>query len=296
MDLWIKRIWRCVTPLIAYVTVNLLVSFAVVCVLLTDAIQRYGMEIYTNDALYNEVMTKLLEEVNAKTLLITALISGSLIPVLLWMHYRDHKKMPIRQVSIPVSWWGVIVVLGCALCVALNGFVSLTPMAVYFEEGYQETAEAIYGSSIYLQIIAVAILAPISEELIFRGLIYKRMRVFLNAPLATVVSAAIFGAFHGNMLQFIYATLLGVALAYVYERFRTVMAPIMVHVAANAMSVLISNHAGISRLIGETQERMLVAVLICSLISAICFYILHKVKAERKGNSNETVDNCSAVL
>ncbi len=294
MDLWMKRIWRCVTPMIAYIVVNLAVSFVVVSVLLTKEIQRYGMELYKDEALYNQVTTELLEKVNANTLLITALISGCLIPVLLWMYYRDHKRMPLRSVNVPVTWWAVIIVLGCALCVALNGFVSLTPMAVYFEEGYQETAEAIYNSSIYLQIIAVAILAPVSEELIFRGLIYKRMRVFWNAPLATIASAAVFGAFHGNMLQFIYATLLGCALAYVYERFRTVLAPIMVHVAANAMSVLISNHAGISNLIGETKERMLVAVLVCSLISAICFYIMNKQKEE--GKKNETVDNCGAVL
>lgn len=91
-----------------------------------------------------------------------------------------------------------------------------------------------------MEIVSAVIAAPILEELLFRGMIYRRLRDFCNAKLAIIISAVFFGVFHGNLVQFVYAFIIGLMLAYVYEKMKTIWAPIVFHVGANLLSVLIT--------------------------------------------------------
>ena len=68
----------------------------------------------------------------------------------------------------------------------------------------------------------------------------KRLRDFCNAKLAIIISAVFFGVFHGNLVQFVYAFIIGLMLAYVYEKMKTIWATIVFHVGANLLSVLIT--------------------------------------------------------
>jgi len=47
------------------------------------------------------------------------------------------------------------------------------------------------------------------------------------------ISALLFGVFHGNIVQGIYGTLMGLLIAYVYEKYDNFIAPVIIHVAAN---------------------------------------------------------------
>lgn len=62
----------------------------------------------------------------------------------------------------------------------------------------------------------------------------------INVKAAVIVSALFFGAFHGNLVQFVYAFIIGLMLAYVYEKFKTIWAPVIFHIGANLISVLIT--------------------------------------------------------
>ena len=84
------------------------------------------------------------------------------------------------------------------------------------------------------------IAAPVLEELFFRGMIYKRLRDIVNVKAAIIISALFFGAFHGNLVQLVYAFIIGLMLAYVYEKFKTIWVPIVFHMGANLISILIT--------------------------------------------------------
>jgi membrane protease YdiL (CAAX protease family) len=106
---------------------------------------------------------------------------------------------------------------------------------------YGELAETLFNTNVQmLSYIGVAILAPILEELIYRGLVYRRLRDYLTVRAAAVISAAVFGLIHGNVVQFIFAFLVGLAFAAVYERYRTIWAPILAHVFVNAFSCVLT--------------------------------------------------------
>jgi hypothetical protein len=89
--------------------------------------------------------------------------------------------------------------------------------------------------SVLFNIIVVAILAPIFEELLFRKLIIDRLAPY-GQKSAIIVSALLFGLLHGNLSQFIYALLLGIILGHIYCRTGKIRHTIAIHMGFNALA------------------------------------------------------------
>lgn len=79
----------------------------------------------------------------------------------------------------------------------------------------------------------VCVLGPVAEELLFRGLLLRTLAPF-SKKLAIVVSALLFGLFHGNLLQTPYAIVLGLVLGYCALEYRLVWA-MLLHVGNNLL-------------------------------------------------------------
>jgi len=96
------------------------------------------------------------------------------------------------------------------------------------------------GKEYYLNypsvIIIVVFLAPICEEVIFRGLIFRYINQF-NRLLAYTVSIFLFYSFHGGAANFLHI-LLGIFFAFAYEKFDTLLAPIVLHVFQNIVAII----------------------------------------------------------
>lgn len=84
-----------------------------------------------------------------------------------------------------------------------------------------------------LGMVIFVFLSPVVEELLFRWLIYGRMKKMLNARVSIFVSALFFGFYHGNLLQGIYAFIMGMIMAYLYEKSGTLLASLAFHFGAN---------------------------------------------------------------
>ena len=90
-----------------------------------------------------------------------------------------------------------------------------------------------------MEVLASGFVIPIAEELLFRGVVFKRLRmVLLDGKKAMILSAVIFGIFHFNIVQFIYAAVLGILLAYFVEKTRKVSLAVIGHMAANLAAIL----------------------------------------------------------
>jgi membrane protease YdiL (CAAX protease family) len=83
-----------------------------------------------------------------------------------------------------------------------------------------------------------AILAPMIEELVFRGFLFAGLRKQYRLSTATIVSGAIFGAIHLQPFAFPPLFLLGVILALLYERTGSLWAPILMHFCVNALALI----------------------------------------------------------
>ena len=88
------------------------------------------------------------------------------------------------------------------------------------------------NSNLILSIIFVGILFPILEEIVFRKILCNKLLPLGEAP-AIVISAAFFGAIHGNFHQFAYAFLVGLFFAFIYVKTGKLIYTMILHSAIN---------------------------------------------------------------
>ena len=73
------------------------------------------------------------------------------------------------------------------------------------------------AKQMWFLILSMGIIAPLAEEIVFRWLIYLRLRDYMRMGAAAVISGLIFGIYHGNLVQAVYASLLGIVFAYILD-------------------------------------------------------------------------------
>lgn len=237
----LKDLWRLIYPVIIYFAVAFIVQFAAVRVIASAAVANGTITAAGKSTA--ELQEELNSLINRYSLHLTALTNVVLIPIYILLLMGDEKKrrnsLGIRYTTPGIKRLGVVFVLGMSAAVSVNVIVSLSQIA-RFSPKYQQVSEVIYSGGLFMEIVSAVISAPILEELFFRGMIYKRLRDMINVKAAVVISALFFGAFHGNLVQFVYAFIIGLMLAYVYEKFKTIWAPVIFHIGANLISVLIT--------------------------------------------------------
>ncbi len=91
---------------------------------------------------------------------------------------------------------------------------------------------------IYTSIFA-AIAGPIAEELFFRGFMYSAVKKYIGIFWATMITASIFAFLHGHVVGFLPIMVLGILLAYLYERTGTLVSSVTVHMLHNFSMVLL---------------------------------------------------------
>ena len=91
--------------------------------------------------------------------------------------------------------------------------------------------------AIGLLVIAAVILAPIVEELIFRGCLYRFLKSQTTLLPAQIASGIFFSMIHWNLLSFLPLVLVGILLARVYEKTGSILVAIWFHAFFNAFSL-----------------------------------------------------------
>lgn len=90
-----------------------------------------------------------------------------------------------------------------------------------------------------LMAVAAVLVAPVCEEVIFRGYLYPAAKRFAGRWVATVASALVFAAAHGSLAQLPQLFILGIVLVQAYELTKSIWAPIVIHLCNNAATVVI---------------------------------------------------------
>ena len=85
--------------------------------------------------------------------------------------------------------------------------------------------------------IEAVILAPIAEELIFRGVLFSTLRNNLSFALSALISAVLFSLLHGNYLSFLPIAVLAFVFSWIYEKTNNLAYPIILHSIYNTVSL-----------------------------------------------------------
>ena len=137
-----------------------------------------------------------------------------------------------RRLTEQVKTVFATVLLAFSASLGLNILLTLTGFADS-SQTYQEVADRQYGVAFGIGIVLYGLVSPLAEEVVFRGVIHNRLRRFYGPVIGVVVSGIFFGAFHGNLVQGVYGTCMGILIAYVYERQGSFFFPVLFHAAAN---------------------------------------------------------------
>ena len=106
----------------------------------------------------------------------------------------------------------------------------LIPQAV---EDFENMLSLITGGNEVVTILFVVVLAPIGEECIMRGFIFRKLEKVFPVAVAIGIQACLFGIFHFNIVQGIYVILLGIATGYVAYKYRSIIPCIYMHMINN---------------------------------------------------------------
>lgn len=129
--------------------------------------------------------------------------------------------------------------LGITASLAFNiGIELITELSasgknVFGSERYEAVEAIQYSVPIGIGIVLYGIVSPLVEEIVFRGVLYNRIRKFYSTKIAVFFSALLFGLFHANLPQFLYATAMGMLMAACYTYIGCFAAPVLMHMSAN---------------------------------------------------------------
>lgn len=173
-------------------------------------------------------------------------------PTVFWGHMElviAQKPTAMRAAN------GILMFLaGAAFGVALNNLLILSGLEDV-SPGYQQVNQQLFSGGIYFEFMGACLLTPFLEELLYRGVVYGRLcdlmildneektgqgkkRERYGRMIAVALSALLFGVIHMNLVQFIYAGLLGILLAWFMEKAGHFYGAFLAHMGANLMAVM----------------------------------------------------------
>lgn len=158
---------------------------------------------------------------------------------LLKLALTDGFLTPKKEVwKKPVWQYAVLFVGTMAVSYGFNYLFSVTGFAGNSKR-YQNVAANQYDVALAVGLILYGVISPFVEEVIFRGFLYGRMRVYMKKWLAIFMSALLFGIYHGNMVQGIYGFCMGLLFTLVYDRFQNFYLVVFMHTIVNLVGYFI---------------------------------------------------------
>lgn len=259
----------------AYFGMQIIVSFVftfIFTVYLTVEMMSGGSEPDNN-----LLLTQVTNVVNEQTMMLV-MISGVLTIGIFSLVFLVKKKNILEGISVKrFKLVSVIplILLGAALNIFISLLLGMIPFPESWINSYQDSSSMLTEGNYFIAVIATAFIAPVVEELTFRVLIYTRLKRAMSSVIAAVITSLIFGIVHGSIVWCMYAFVLSIVLIWIFERFDSVLANITVHIAFNALGILLSGTGEISDITGWI---LLISSAIIAVISFVWIYNITKLR------------------
>lgn len=227
---------------------------------------------------------------------------------IIFRYYQKDKKEPTafwermgrkfaRKTPVKVGLNGLMMFFaGAAAGMALNHAIALTSLKE-ISKGYQEAAGHFFAGGIFFELLGACLLTPCLEELLYRGVAYGRLcslmaikdgakteagqkREKRSRLTAMAASALLFGAMHGNLVQFLYAGILGFLLAWFVEEAGHLYGAALAHIGANLTAVLCTE-TNLFGWMGQTEAMSLGATIALAFLTLL---LLAAIYLQNRGN------------
>lgn len=179
---------------------------------------------------------------NTYIMIIYAAMSIAVFGLWYYMRYEGNYLPKLRRTFHPLTILGVVMLtpgMQYLSTYIVSFTASLFPKWLEQYVDLMETAGFDDALTLGMFLYSV-IFAPLSEELIFRGVTMRQAKKAFPFWAANLMQAALFGVFHMNMIQGIYAFCLGLILGYICERGGSIYHSILLHMLFNFWAAVIS--------------------------------------------------------
>ena len=233
-----------------------------------------------------------------------------IVPLVLFIFYKTRGKKvnlkfktPFKKSNLSVGWCIKWIVIAVGFAYIASFISNLIFFIIEQLTGTSLHALKVGAGDSFFGVLtiltAVPIFAPIFEELMFRGTLYRNSEP-MGQWFAIVVSGLMFGLWHENYAQFIFAWVVGIFLAFIYARTRSIFPCMIIHFIINSIgtvSMLVSINLDMEVMQSGDTARMtaylenhMIEYLLTScvgmavigfIIAAIVLFIIELVKYRR---------------
>lgn len=133
----------------------------------------------------------------------------------------------------------LLLVMGFGLQFFINSILGVIMKAApQLLMNYLQVIELLGMGNSLISLVYIVLIAPIGEELVFRGVILNYMKKHVSFLTANIFQGVFFGIYHLNVVQGIYAFLLGMLLGWIAEKYGSIRESILLHMAVNLSGCL----------------------------------------------------------
>lgn len=263
-----KNFLKAICYVLLFYGMQILVSFAVLYIYGFIAGFEAGMSGETLDtqALNVEMQMFLLKNQN-----IFLLISNGITLLFLWIFFKCRKKKITQEIQIckfDKRMIVPIIVMGCSLSLFISSVLCQLPLPQNLTSSYAEASQGLINGSLIIRILTLVVMTPIVEEIVFRGLVFSRLKRGMKTPLAVLLSSLIFALMHGQLIWISYTFVVGILFAVIVEKTKSLNASILCHMALNSVSALVG---GIN--ITGTKAYIMILVTFVLVMASLMFVL-----------------------
>jgi len=177
--------------------------------------------------------------------------------------YREIPLPEPKRISLPLFLLIALCSYGCMQAINIGSNLIRVLMEVFIGKPIGNPLEQVVAaSSVWINLLVVVVVAPIMEELIFRGLLYKKL-IGYGPKVYILLSAVLFMIYHVNLFQMGYAFLLGLVFAGMAAYTGTIKYGIALHMLIN----FVGSGIGVLILAYGTQMTLIIFGIIVIMVA-----------------------------
>ncbi|HPU63151.1 MAG TPA: CPBP family glutamic-type intramembrane protease, partial [Mobilitalea sp.] len=155
-----------------------------------------------------------------------------------WYSKLKKNKTAVNKKCMTIKDICLLIALSISVIFIVDGLIDILFLIIktYYPKiinNYQNRINFIYGGSFVLLALKLAIISPISEELVFRGVVLAKTSCLLPFYVANIIQSLLFALLHLNLIQVIYAFPIGILLGYITMMYKSIIPSIIIHILFN---------------------------------------------------------------
>lgn len=172
--------------------------------------------------------------------------------------------------------WGLVLMFACS--VVFEPVLSMLP-----------DVPNVYGSGAWA-LLTVVVMAPLFEEVIFRGVIFESVRAKRGVVAAWIISSVVFGIVHVHPTIAVNAVIAGFLLGFIYTATRSLWATIILHAVNNGIAYLMmisgNSSTTLDEMVGNNTVYALIYIVALAVLVVSGYMIIRKMQAMDAGDKN----------